>query len=75
MRISQTTEGGYRIAGSVYRPHRDVQIDLFISILENLSVEYNEIIILGDFNNNLFGSNTLIDPMRSSGYSYTDALS
>ena len=53
--------------GSVYRPHRDVQIDLFISILEKLSVEYNEIIILGDFNNNLLCSNTLIDPMRSLG--------
>ena len=44
------------LVGSVYRPYRDVQIDLFISILENLSVEYNEIIILGDFNNNLLCS-------------------
>ena len=63
------------LAVSVYRSHRDELIDLFISILQNLSVESNEIIILDNFNNNLLRSNTLIDPMRSSRHSYTDALS
>ena len=55
------------LVGSVYRPHRDVQIDLFINILENLSVEYNESIILGNFNNNLLCNNTLIGLMSSLG--------
>ena len=35
------------LIGRVYRHHRDVHIDLFISIMENHSEEYNEIIILG----------------------------
>ena len=52
----------------VYRPHRNVRIDLFISILESLSLEYNDIIILGDFNSNLLCNNTLIDTMRSNTY-------
>ena len=48
--------------GSLSRLHRDVRIDL--SILENLSVEHNEMIIPGNFNNNLVCNVTLIDPMR-----------
>lgn len=55
------------LVGSVYKPHRDIPIDSLTNILENISVEYNDIIILGDFNNNLLASNPLRDPMYSLG--------
>lgn len=55
------------LVGTVYRPHRDIRVDTFISVLEDISVQYEDIIIIGDFNCNLLNNNLLIDPMNSLG--------
>lgn len=59
--------GGYNdkiLLGSVYRPHRNVQMNALLSSLESLTVFYNDIIIGGDFNSNLLTDNNLINSMR-----------
>lgn len=49
------------LIGAVYRPNRRIQIDSLMASIADISVEYNDIIIAGDFNSNLLENNTLVD--------------
>lgn len=47
------------LLGSVYRPHKNIRFDSFVKLLENVTVQYDDIVIIGDFNNNLLINNPL----------------
>ena len=53
------------LLGTVYRPNSYINLDSFISTLKDISIEYDDIIIIGDFNNNLLLDNALTDSMFS----------
>lgn len=59
--------GNRMLIGAVYRPDRSVDIGPLVMALENLSLGYVDIIIMGDFNNNLFCDTTLITPLTGFG--------
>lgn len=58
-----TTHSTKILIGCVYRPNRNISLDPLLSMMETMSVKYEEIIIVGDFNSNLITENILIDAM------------
>ena len=48
---------------TVYRLNSNINFDPFISILGKISIQYDDIIIIGDFNNNLLRDNALTNSM------------
>ena len=55
------------LIGSVYRPNRSIDISPFIDLLQRVSVMYNNVVVAGDFNSNLFVDNNLSSEMFSLG--------
>ena len=55
------------LLGSVYRPNRNVDISTFIEYLEELSLMYNNIVLAGDFNSDLFRESYLSSEMSTLG--------
>lgn len=53
------------LLGCVYRPNSNIRFDSFISILEDISIQYDDIIITGDFNNNLLVDSALTVSMSA----------
>lgn len=55
------------LLGNVYRPHRNIDLGPLITMLSSISLNYNNILISGDFNSNLFKENILLQEMQSIG--------
>lgn len=53
------------LIGSVYRASCYMTVSPFISVLEDVTIQYEDIVIIGDFNNNLLTENPLIGPMKT----------
>lgn len=56
------------LVGTVYRPNRRITTESFLSIVENLTVEYDDAIIAGDFNCNILEDFSLAESMISVGF-------
>ena len=52
---------------AVYRPNLSVDVSSFIDVVEELSLPYDNIILGGDFNSNLFRENSLSLKMSALG--------
>lgn len=55
------------LCGVVYRPSKKISFDNFFQCIERLSLLYSDIIISGDFNNNVFVEHQLSSKMLSYG--------
>lgn len=53
--------------GAIYRPHCRTNYQVFMDKLEHLSLLYKDIVICGDFNNNVFNENLFTSEMLSFG--------
>ena len=58
------------LLGSVYRPYRSVDISEFIEYLHDISLGFNNIIIVDDFNSNRFEEYYLSSNMSLKGFYY-----
>lgn len=59
--------GNKLLVGCVYRPNRSIKTDSFLSIIENITSKYKDIVICGDFNSNILIENILLNDMKSIG--------
>lgn len=55
------------LIGTVYRPNRTIPYDLFKELTLNLSMEYDDVIIAGDFNSNILKESHLVEEFTSIG--------
>lgn len=55
------------LIGSVYRPNRTVPYEMFKELVQNLSVEYDDVIIAGDLNSNILKESHLVESFTSIG--------
>lgn len=55
------------LMGAIYRPHCRTNYQVFMDKLEHLSLLYKDIVICGDFNNNVFNENLFTSEMLSFG--------
>ncbi|XP_075170106.1 uncharacterized protein LOC142242408, partial [Haematobia irritans] len=55
------------LLGCIYRPHRNLDCSDLIEVLEDISFKYEDIIIAGDFNCNIFTDNYISDSMQGLG--------
>ncbi|XP_075150937.1 uncharacterized protein LOC142225047 [Haematobia irritans] len=55
------------LLGCIYRPHRNLDCSDLIEVLEDISFKYEDIIIAGDFNCNIFTDNYISDSMQVLG--------
>lgn len=62
------------LVGCVYRPKRYISLDVFYSRLEEIAERYTEIIIAGDFNENILNETYLTDHMQSIGLAATNLV-
>lgn len=62
--VEVTTSRSKSLIGCVYRPKHDISLTPLLEIINDISLAYNNIIIAGDFNSNLFFDNSLIDSME-----------
>ncbi|XP_075150912.1 uncharacterized protein LOC142225021 [Haematobia irritans] len=53
------------LLGCVYRPNCRIDIQPLTSLLEQISISYNDIIIAGDFNSNLLGQTNILGNMEA----------
>lgn len=60
------------LVGCVYRPYSNISLVNLNAKLETITVEYTEVIIVGDFNSNLLSESTLRDNMAVFGLSPTN---
>lgn len=66
--IELTTLANNRIlVGCVYRPNNHTDFSSLISCIESLSLNYNDIVIAGDFNSNLLAESNLTNAMQIFG--------
>lgn len=65
LEISNGTEK--LLLGNVYRPHRYVDFNPLITMLATISLNYNDILISGDFNSNILQEKTLLREMQTIG--------
>lgn len=65
--IELTSFGKKLLLGCVYRPHRNIPTDTFLSYLEELSLSYADAVIAGDFNSDLLTETTFMDDLLSFG--------
>lgn len=65
--IEVTIKSRKLLIGSVYRPNRTVPYDLFMEFVMNMSVEYDDVIITGDFNSDILKESHLEEAFTSIG--------
>ncbi|XP_075157493.1 uncharacterized protein LOC142230751 [Haematobia irritans] len=61
----KSPENNRILVGCVYRPNRTVNIDTLMKTLEISTIEFQDVIIAGDFNSNIFKENVLLDAMQT----------
>ncbi|XP_075151092.1 uncharacterized protein LOC142225202 [Haematobia irritans] len=60
------THTNFRILiGCIYRPNDRIAFEHVMQVLENISLSYDDIILLGDLNSNLLQSNTLTQNLQT----------
>lgn len=59
--------GNKMLLGCVYRPNRNINMDSFHTFLESSTVNYEDVIVCGDFNSNILLENNLLNDMSSIG--------
>lgn len=55
------------LIGSVYRPNRTIPYDMFKELVQNISLEYDDVIIAGDLNSNILKEYHLVESFTSIG--------
>lgn len=55
------------LLGNVYRPHRDIDIAPLITMLSTITLNYDNVLLSGDFNSDLISESILSDEMQSLG--------
>lgn len=55
------------LIGTIYRPDKHVDPKPFLMLLEKLTFKYSNVILIGDFNSNLFEDDSLVTPLFSIG--------
>lgn len=65
--IEIQSRGNKLLLGCVYRPNRRICTQNFHSVLENVAIGYEDIIVCGDFNSNILTENKILDDMHSIG--------
>ncbi|XP_075167587.1 uncharacterized protein LOC142239687 [Haematobia irritans] len=55
------------LIGCAYRPNNRVDFNFLLNEIERISLDYNDIMIIGDFNSNILRDNVLPDAMESLG--------
>ncbi|KAI8120490.1 hypothetical protein CVS40_8304 [Lucilia cuprina] len=65
--IGVSSEERHLLLCCVYRPSRNIRMDYFFRKLELLLVRYDDVVIAGDFNSNIFVERNFLDVMKSLG--------
>lgn len=55
------------LIGCIYRPNKYVSVDNLLHVVENLAVNYTDVIIAGDLNSNILKESSLINSFTSLG--------
>lgn len=63
----KTVDNNKMLLGCVYRPNNNTEYDFLISIIENISLNYNDVVIVGDFNSNILNENGLAGAFQTLG--------
>jgi len=63
------------LLGCVYRPDKNIDLNPLIDTIENISLDFENIIIAGDFNSNILNEELLTDAMLSLGLFPTNVSS
>lgn len=62
------------LVGAVYRPNKNISLDLFVTKIEAYSIMYNDILIAGDFNSNILIDSNLTDKIIHLGISPINSI-
>lgn len=65
--IEIVSNGNKLLVGCVYRPNRYISTDLFLDKIEDLTDDYSDVVIAGDFNCNILLDTMIVDNMLSLG--------
>lgn len=55
------------LIGSIYKPNKDTDFSPLLNKLTTLTLGYTDVIIAGDFNENIFADRSLVDDMNAIG--------
>jgi len=58
---------GRTLLGCIYRPNRTIDYRSLLNVVSDISLEYTDIMLAGDFNSNLLSESHLVDNFKSLG--------
>lgn len=65
--VELLSKGNSMLLGCVYRPNCRINTDTFQRLLENITINYEDVIVCGDFNSNILVENKFLNDMLSIG--------
>jgi len=58
----------YILVYCIYRPNRTIDYGSLLNVVSDISLEYTNILLAGDFNSNLLSKSHLVDNFKSLGW-------